>query len=346
MQAFVVPTASEDSTGVLVDDKDLAIHDHVVAILLEELLRANRTVEESDERGVDGVIEVVDAELVLDLVDGSLENTDCLLLLVDLVILIALQGCDDAGEFGVPVIGLVGRAADDERGTCFVDQDRVDLIDDGEVVTALHEFFAAPGHVVAQVVEAELIVRAVGDVSLIRDAALGRGHAREDHADRQAEEAVNAAHPLGVALGEVVVDSDDVNALAGDCVQVGGQGCDEGLAFAGAHLGNVAEMKCGTAHDLDVVMALAQGATRCLAHCGECLGHEVVERLATLVALLVLVGQGTQLFVSQARVLRLQGVDGVLDGLELAQGLALARAEDLVEHAHGVEPFQVAYPAK
>ena len=34
------------------------------------------------------------------------------------------------------------------------------------------------------------------------------------HADGKAEEFVDLAHPLGVALGEIVVDRDDVNALA------------------------------------------------------------------------------------------------------------------------------------
>ena len=42
----------------------------------------------------------------------------------------------------------------------------------------------------------------------------------DDDAGRQAEEAVEPAHPLGVALGEVVVDGDDVHALARERVQV------------------------------------------------------------------------------------------------------------------------------
>ena len=39
-------------------------------------------------------------------------------------------------------------------------------------------------------------------------------------AGAQAEEAVEPAHPLGVARGEVVVDRDDVHALALERVQV------------------------------------------------------------------------------------------------------------------------------
>ena len=39
---------------------------------------------------------------------------------------------------------------------------------------ALHEVLGAGGHIVAQVVEAELIVRPEGDVSVVGRAALGR----------------------------------------------------------------------------------------------------------------------------------------------------------------------------
>ena len=64
----------------------------------------------------------------------------------------------------VLVGGLVGGAGDDERGAGFVDEDGVHFVDDGVVVAALHAILDFELHVVAQVVEAELIVGAVGDV--------------------------------------------------------------------------------------------------------------------------------------------------------------------------------------
>ena len=70
VQALVVAAALEEAAGVLVDDEDLAVEDDVVAVALEELLSADGVVEETHERGVDRVVEVVDAELVLHLVDG------------------------------------------------------------------------------------------------------------------------------------------------------------------------------------------------------------------------------------------------------------------------------------
>ena len=118
-------------------------------------------------------------------------------------------------------------------------------------------------HVVAQVVEPELGVGAVGDVGGVRR-PLGRGvgDVGADPAHGQSQPAVEPAHPLGVAGGQVVVDRDHVDALAGEGVEVDGQGRDEGLALAGLHLGDPPEVQRHAAHELDVEVPLARGPAR------------------------------------------------------------------------------------
>ena len=134
-------------------------------------------------------------------------------------------------------------------------------------------------HVVAQVVEAELVVRDVGDVGAVGGAARGVVEVVQDHAHVEAEEAVHLAHPLGVAAREVVVDGDDVHA-ARERVQVRGQRRDERLALARAHLGDPAAVQHDAADQLHVVVALAERALGGLAHGGERLGQQLVERRA------------------------------------------------------------------
>ena len=109
-------------------------------------------------------------------------------------------------------------AGDDERGSGFIDQNGVDLVDDGKRMAALDHFFFVDGHVVAEIVEAELIVRAVGDVGSVGRSSLGGGQVMDDQADGETEEAVDLAHPLRVALGKIIVDGDDVNAFSGEGV--------------------------------------------------------------------------------------------------------------------------------
>ena len=162
-------------------------------------------------------------------------------------------------------------------------------------------------------------------------AALGRGHLGQDHAHLEAEEAVEPAHPLGVAPGQVVVDRDDVDALAGQGVEVGGQHGDERLAFTGDHLGDVAPVQRHAAHQLNVEVTLAERTLGRLAHGGEGLGKQVVERFAVRVPLPELVGHPTQLGVAHGDEVILDGVDLLGDPLELAQDPAFASTKDTID---------------
>ena len=241
----------------------------------------------------------------LDLVDPELGRRDGLVLLVveevvlarerlvlDLLVrdLRAAEGLRDAREV---VVGLGGRgrlAGDDQRRPRLVDQDRVDLVHDRVRMAALDEALERVRHVVAEVVEAELGVRAVGDVGLVGDLALVERHLRLDERDVQPEPLVDAAVPLGVTLGEVVVDRDEVHALADRAAVVRGHGRkrvevereagDEGLALTGLHLGHVALVQHDAAHQLHVEHALVGLAEAGLAHGGVGLEEHVVQVLA------------------------------------------------------------------
>ena len=147
-----------------------------------------------------------------------------------------------------------------------------------KLMPALDELREVELHVVAQVVEAELVVGAVGDVRAVGDLPLGVVQLVLDDADRHAEEAVDPAHPLGVAAGEVVVDGDDVHALAFEGVEIGGQRRDERLAFAGLHFGDPAAVQHHAADELHVEVPHVEHAPAGLAHDREGLGQQVVER--------------------------------------------------------------------
>ncbi len=331
MQPLVVAATVEHPAGVLVDDQHLALEDDVLLVPPEELLGLDRVVHEGDQRRVDRVVEVVDPQVVLDLGDPSVEDRDRALLLVDLVVLVLDHPVGDGGELGVPLHLVLGRTGDDQRRPGLVDEDRVDLVDDREVVAALDALVEAVGHVVAQVVEAELVVRAVGDVGRVGGTALGLRHRRHHHVGGHAEEVVDAAHPLGVVLRQVVVDGHDVDAAPGQRIEVRRQRGDERLALTGLHLGDVAEVERRATHELDVEVPLAEDTLGRLAHRSEGLGHEVVEALAVGDPLLELVGHAAQLVVRHRDEVVLDGVDGPGDPLQLAEDLPFAEAEDLVD---------------
>ena len=185
----------------------------------------------------------------------------------------------------------------------------VDFVDDGVDVAALHHVLEPVLHVVAQIIEAELVIGAVGDVAVVLLLALLVVEPMHDDADREAEEFVDLAHPFGVALGEIVVDGDDMDAAAGKRIEIDRQRRDQRLAFAGLHLGDLAFMQHHAADQLDVEMALAERALAGLAHGGEGRHQDIVERRALGELLLEFVGARAQRLVGERFQLLFQRVD-------------------------------------
>src|SRR6185437_13966583 len=110
-----------------------------------------------------------------------------------------------------------------------------------------------------------------------------------------------------------LVDRDDVHALARERVEVGGQRRDQRLALARAHLRDLALVKRYAADELDIEVAHLQRAPCRLAHDGEGLWQQVIDRLALPQA--------------AAEFLRLAAQGFVAQGLE--PGLELLRCADV-----------------
>jgi len=142
----------------------------------------------------------------------------------------------------------------------------------------------------------------------------------------------DSTHHLGLELGEVVVDRDHVDALTGQGVEVRRERGDEGLALTGLHLGDVAEVERGGTHDLHVERTHPGDPLGGLADRGERFRHQVVEVLTVGEPPLELVGHAAELVVAHGDKVVLDRVHGLGHGLELAEDLPLADAEELVKN--------------
>ena len=90
-------------------------------------------------------------------------------------VLLSDQLLDQRFPFIVLMRGNGRRTANDERRARLIDQNGIDFIDNGIVITALDLLLARCGHaVVAQIIEPELAVRPVRDVHRVLFAALVR----------------------------------------------------------------------------------------------------------------------------------------------------------------------------
>ena len=124
---------------------------------------------------------------------------------------------------------------------------------------------------------------------------------------------MDASHVLALKAREVVVDRDDVHALARERIQVGGHGARERLAFARLHLCDAPLMEHDAAEHLHAELTLARHAVGRLADDRERLGQDVVDRRALLQAILEFLRFFAELIVRQFFMCFLKGIDLVDD---------------------------------
>ncbi len=220
---------------------------------------------------VPGRHQVVDPELLLGPADAVVEQEDVAPRLVGVEVDARLEAAGELGEAGEGGSLPLQRAGDDQRDARLVDEDRVGLVDQGEVQRAVDLLGAVDRQAVAQQVEAGLPGGQVGDVAGVGALPLRRGHPLLDDADLEPQQAVGRAHPRRVAARQVVVEGEDVGATAGQRPQEGGRHRGQRLALAGRHLGELPRGQRQPAGDLLVVGAQAEGAAGRLPRQGEAL---------------------------------------------------------------------------
>ena len=148
---------------------------------------------------------------------------------------------------------------------------------------ALHALFNLINQVVAQIIEAKFVVGTVGDVGLVCGNFIRALHLRQIDTDRQAEEVIQASHPLRIATRQVIIDRDDVNAFARDRVEVNGKRTHQGFTFTGTHLSDFTFVQYHAADHLDIEVAHPQDTLRRFAHNCKRLDLQLVQRSASLI---------------------------------------------------------------
>ncbi len=165
------------------------LHD-VLLVAVKQVVRAQRRVQVMHEYDVGRVVEARVGfeqprllQQLLGVLVPLLGKDHLVLLLVHPVVAGAVLlfllflphelGCDLVHP-DVKIRSVLGLAGDDERRARLVDQDRIHFVDDRVGEPPLHLLRNLVHHVVAQVVEAEFVVGAVGDVGTRRPPASDR----------------------------------------------------------------------------------------------------------------------------------------------------------------------------
>ena len=187
VQAFRPTTPRHGTAGEFVNDDDLTIAHDVINVDLEDHVRPQRRHHVMHQHDVGGVVQALAfaqqahlAKHVLDLLVTFVTEENLLGLLIDRVIaraeirlafvvgdrVLTSQVRRNTIDLLIKLGAVFSRTGNDQRRARLVDQDRVDLIDHRKAA-ALHSLRCGERHVVAQIIKAELIVGAVGDIAII-----------------------------------------------------------------------------------------------------------------------------------------------------------------------------------
>ena len=341
MQAVAPAPPRHQATGKFVYDDDFAVLDDIVFVAQEDGVRLYRLLHVVLPLDGGDVVDVGKAQQLGRLVEALFGKRRAAMFFVDRIIagsvflarflafdlLAAHELRDNPVDLEILVGGLLAGPGDDQRRAGFVNQDGIDFIDDGVAEQLVLSAAAVGGcyrdrldgaldtigqpelHVVAQVIESELVIGPVGDVSVVAVLPLMVVQVVQDGADGQPQRPMDLSHPFGVARGQVVVDRDDVYALAFERIQVGGQRGHQGLAFTCSHFGDLAAVQGDAADQLDVEMAHVHEAAAGFAHYGEGFDEEVVQGRTLSQFFLEFDGLGGEIDIGKRLDARLQVVD-------------------------------------
>ncbi len=284
MQAVRIAASRHDAPGKLIDDKHLLVLHHIILVAEHQVVRAQRQDDIVLDLQIFRVGQVLNMEELLHLLHAVLGEVDVLFFLAydkipALLNILAHDGVhlrkfaarlaplqlprQDIARL-VELCGLAALPGYNKRRPRLVNQHGVNLVDDGVLKPPLHKLFLVDHHVIPQVVEPQLIIRDIGNIAVIRFPPLVAVHAIEHHTDRKPQKLMDLSHPLCVTLRQVVVDRHDMDALACQRVQIGGERRYQRLPLPGLHLSDAPLMQDNAADKLYMEMPHAKRAHRSL----------------------------------------------------------------------------------
>ena len=244
MQAFGETTAEHQTAGKFINDDNLTILNHIIAVAVHQSLSlqsAHNLVRVVHTMLI--VIQVADAQHFFCLGNTLFGRCYLFLFFINSVILALFHVGNNTGQNLIQLGGFFTGAGDNQRGTRFVNQDTVDLIDNTVIQLTLNHLIFINYHVITQIVKAEFVICTVSNICSISSLTIWEIHIMHNQTYRQTEELVNTAHILAVAACQIIIDSYNMHALAGQRVQIYRRSSYQCFTFAGTHLGNFAAMQ-------------------------------------------------------------------------------------------------------
>ncbi len=251
-------------SGELIHDDHLVILNEVVDVLLKEMVRAQCLVDEEEPADTLSLEILVGGELAvlleqpLDLMQARVGKLHRSVLFRDQDVLLKLQHPRN-GIGGFVALDIGALPGNDRRSARLVDEQPVRLVRDHGPRLTPHLPILAVDQVAPEVVELELLIRAVGDLCLIRLFALVAARWLRHQPDRQAQRFVQRPHVVVVPSGQGVIRRAHVHPFTEQRVEVRHQRRGERLAFPGDLFGDEALLHDDGRKELHVIVPVQAG---------------------------------------------------------------------------------------
>ena len=216
VNTFAPTTAFQDTPGELIDNLYVAGINDVILVAAIQLFSPQCHRQLVNQVLLNSVVQVVKTKFFFNFFDTKFSRNNNALVFFYFVVNITLQDTNNGRELVIHVCCVSDATRNNERCTRFVNEDAVYFVNNGEVMTTLHLVIKRSSHVVAQVVEAEFVVSSVRDVTCIINALFRRRLATSGNnkTNIESHELMNATHPFSVESRQVIVDRDDMHAIA------------------------------------------------------------------------------------------------------------------------------------
>ena len=196
VQSIGITAARHDTSGKLIDNENLIVFYYIVLITEHQVVCAQSQDDIVLDLKILRICQVLNMEELLYLLNAFLSQVNDFIFLIynevaglldvlahDGIHLGELAGCLTAYQlmsqhitYLVKLCGFAALAGNDQRSSCFIDQDGIHLIDDGIIQIAQNHLVLVDCHVVTQVIKAQLVIGNVGDVAVVSSLTLLRGH--------------------------------------------------------------------------------------------------------------------------------------------------------------------------
>ena len=264
MKTFVVSASIHQTTSVFVNNNHFSVVSHnIIFVPLEKSFGAKSLFHMINRARMLWRVEIFHSKEFFNFVDSFFGQSHASAFFVQIVIFWRKLR-SDFRKLNVAFWIFSSWRRNDQRSSRFVNQNRVNFVDNRKIQFALAKQINFVHHVVAQIIETEFVVCSISDVRrvsffsgywakfahffvfvrfVVEFWVKNETRLVDNHTNRKSQEVIKRAHPASVTLRKVIIDGHHVNTFAFHRVQNARQSRHQSLTFTSFHFGSFSFVK-------------------------------------------------------------------------------------------------------